>query len=64
MAESKPPVAALVSAVFPAAPAATDTGPPLLRVNAGEDERIRALIKPAPFGLPQPVARSKPGTAG
>ena len=33
-------------------------------VNVGEvDGGARALIRPVPFGLPQPVTRSKPVTA-
>ena len=60
MAESKPPVTVLVIVEVPALPCATET-------EAGEAERLKpgvdelpasALIRPAPFGLPQPVAKS------
>ena len=62
----KPPVTVLVIVVLPELPCATET-------EAGEAERlkpgagevpVRALIKAAPFGLPQPVARSYPVVAG
>jgi hypothetical protein len=60
MAELNPPVTVLVMVEFPAPPCATVT-------DAGEADRLkpgveelpaRALIRPAPFGLPQPVAKS------
>ena len=64
MAELKPPVALVVMVEFPALPCATET-------EAGEAERVKlaiagpasALIKPLPFGLPQPVAKSYPEVA-
>lgn len=60
MAESKPPVTVLVMVEVPEFPGATDT-------EAGEAERLKpvvdelpesAVIRPLPFGLPQPVAKS------
>ena len=60
MAESNPPVTVLVIVEVPELPCATET-------EAGEAERLKpgvdelpasALIRPAPFGLPQPVAKS------
>lgn len=61
MAESNPPVTVLVMVVFPEFPCTTVT-------EAGEAERLKpgleddppasAVIKPDPFGLPQPVAKS------
>ena len=59
-AESKPPVTVLVIVDVPELPCATET-------EAGEAERLKpgvtgvprsALIRAAPFGLPQPVAKS------
>jgi hypothetical protein len=58
-AESKPPVTVLVMVDVPELPCATET-------EVGEAERlkpevtepVRLLIRPDPFGLPQPVARS------
>jgi hypothetical protein len=63
-AESKPPVTALVMVVVPELPCVTET-------ELGEEERLKpgvdapasALIRPLPFGLPQPVAKSKPVVA-
>ena len=60
MAELKPPVTVLLMVEFPELPCATGT-------EAGEPERLKpgldgvpasALIRPDPFGLPQPVAKS------
>jgi hypothetical protein len=60
MVELKPPVTVLVIVEVPELPCATET-------EAGEAERLKpaveefpasALIKPDPFGLPQPVANS------
>jgi hypothetical protein len=59
-AESKPPLTVLVTVVLPELPCTTDT-------ELGDAERLKpevvvdpasALIRPDPFGLPQPVARS------
>lgn len=59
-AELKPPVTALVIFAVPELPCATET-------EAGEAERLKpgvtkpaasALIRAAPFGLPNPVTRS------
>jgi hypothetical protein len=59
-AESNPPLTVLVIVDLPELPCATDTEP-------GDAERLKpevvvdpasALIRPDPFGLPQPVARS------
>lgn len=60
MAESNPPVTVLVMVEVPELPCATET-------EAGEAERLKpvvdelpasAVIRPDPFGLPQPVAKS------
>lgn len=59
IAELKPPVTVLVMVEVPELPCATET-------EAGEAERLKpgaggppsVLIRPAPFGLPQPVAKS------
>jgi len=60
MAESKPPVTVLVMVEVPELPCATET-------EAGEADRLKpgvdelpasAVIRPDPFGLPQPVAKS------
>jgi len=59
-AESKPPLTVLVIVEVPLLPCSTER-------DAGEADRVkpevvelpaRALIKPEPLGLPQPVARS------
>jgi hypothetical protein len=59
-AESKPPVTVLVMVDVPEPPCATET-------DVGEAERLKPgpgelpvseLIRPLPFGLPQPLARS------
>ncbi len=60
MLESKPPETAALIADVPLLPGATETevGEPE-RVKLGDDDvPARALIRPAPFGLPQPVAKS------
>jgi len=63
--ESNPPETALVIVDVPLLPCTTET-------EAGEAETVklgadgvpaRVLIRPAPFGLPQPVAKSYPATA-
>jgi hypothetical protein len=60
MAESNPPFTVLVMVEVPELPCATET-------EAGEAERLKpvvdelpasAVIRPDPFGLPQPVAKS------
>lgn len=60
MAESKPPLTVLVIVDFPELPCATET-------EVGEAERLKpeeveppskAVIRAAPFGLPQPAAKS------
>lgn len=60
MAELKPPVTVLVIVEVPAWPCATDTEVgEAERLNPGPDELpARAAIRPAPLGLPQPVAKS------
>ena len=58
-AESKPPLTVLVMVDVPALPWATDTeAGEAERLKPGVEEPARELIKPAPFGLPQPVAKS------
>ena len=63
--ELNPPVTVLVMVELPAFPGATDT-------DAGEADKLKpgldelpasAAIRPAPFGLPHPVARSYPVVA-
>jgi hypothetical protein len=65
IAESNPPVTVLVMVEVPELPCATVT-------DVGEAERLKlgpdevpasALIRPAPLGLPQPVAKSYPTVA-
>lgn len=65
IAESNPPVTALVIVEVPILPWATVT-------EEGEAERVKpepdelpasAVIRPLPLGLPQPVARSYPVVA-
>lgn len=60
MAESKPPVTVLVIVEVPEWPCATESeAGEAERLNPGLDELpASALISPAPFGLPQPVAKS------
>lgn len=60
MAESKPPVTVLVMVEVPDLPCATESeAGEAERLNPGPDELpARAAIRPAPFGLPHPVARS------
>lgn len=60
MAESKPPVTVLVTVEVPELPCATDTvagEAEMLKPGAGEPP-ASAAIRAAPFGLPQPVAKS------
>jgi hypothetical protein len=66
IAESNPPETAAVIVDVPSLPCTTET-------EAGEAEMVKfaaegtpasALIRPGPFGLPQPVAKSYPVTAG
>ena len=66
IAESNPPETAVVIVDVPLLPCTTET-------EAGEAETVKlgaedapasALIRPDPFGLPQPVAKSYPTTAG
>lgn len=65
IAELNPPVTVLVIVELPAFPGATETDAgDADKVNPGLDELpARAEIKPAPFGLPQPVAKSYPVVA-
>lgn len=65
MAELKPSVTVLVMVEVPELPCATET-------EAGEADRVKpgvdelpasAVIRPDPFGLPQPVAKSYPTVA-
>jgi len=60
MVESKPPVTLLVMLEVPDLPCATESDAgEAERLNPGADELpARAAIRPAPFGLPHPVARS------
>lgn len=59
MAESKPPVTELVMVEFPELPCTTETEVgEAERLNPGTADPVRALIRPLPFGLPQPVTRS------
>ena len=61
-AELKPLVTVLVMVVFPELPRVTETEPgDAKRLKPGLDEvPARAFIRPEPFGLPQPVAKSYP----
>jgi len=57
----KPPTGVTVTVVVPAAPPCVMVTLPgdADKLKFGEDDDpARALIKPLPFGLPQPVARS------
>jgi len=60
MAESKPSVTVLVMVELPELPCATETVVgEAERLNPGLDEfPASAVIRPDPFGLPQPVAKS------
>lgn len=60
MPELNPPVTVLVMVDVPECPCATETEVgEAERLNPGPDELpARAAIRPEPFGLPQPVARS------
>lgn len=63
-AESKPPVTALVMVDFPELPCTTETEVgEAERLKPGVDAPASALIRPLPFGLPQPLAKSKPVVA-
>lgn len=60
MAELKPPETTVVIVEVPLLPWTTETevGEPKM-VKSGEDDiPASALIRPVPFGLPQPVAKS------
>lgn len=65
MAELNPPVTVLVMVEWPELPCATETDAgDADRAKPGDDELpASALIRPAPFGLPQPVAKSYPVVA-
>ena len=65
MAELKSFVTVLVIVIFPELPRITDTDPgDAESVKPGPDEvPAIALISPARFGLPQPVAKSYPVVA-
>jgi hypothetical protein len=65
MAELKPPEMAVVIVDVPLPPWTTETEPGAAEmVKLGLlDVGARALIRPVPFGLPQPVTRSYPATA-
>ena len=60
MAELNPPVTVLVMVELPEWPCATETDAGEAdRLKPGDDELpAKAAIRPAPFGLPQPVAKS------
>ena len=61
MAESNPPVTVLVIVEAPLLPCATVTAAgEAERLNPGPEEEppASAVIRPLPFGLPQPVAKS------
>ena len=61
MAELNPPVTVLVIVELPKLPCATETEPGEAdRLKPGGEEEVpaSALIRPVPFGLPQPVAKS------
>ena len=59
IAESKPPVTVLVIVDVPELPCATETEVgEAERLKPGVTEPVRLLIRPDPFGLPQPVAKS------
>lgn len=65
-AELKPPVTVLVMVELPELPGAMDSEDgDADRVKPGwlEDEPARALMRPAPLGLPHPVTRSYPVVA-
>ena len=65
IAELKPPLTVLVMVEVPELPCATETEEgEAERLKPGVDDPDRELIRPEPFGLPQPVARSKPVVAG
>lgn len=59
IAESNPPDTVVVRVVVPELPAATVIGfGEALMVKPGNDDPKSALIRPLPFGLPQPLAKS------
>jgi hypothetical protein len=61
MAESNPPVTVLVMVLLPELPCTTETEEGEAdRLKPGLDDELpaRAVSRPAPFGLPHPVARS------
>jgi hypothetical protein len=66
IAELNPPDTEAVIVDVPLFPCTTETEPgEAERLKLGdEDVSARALSKPAPLGLPQPVTKSYPGTAG
>ncbi len=64
IAELNPPKTAVVMVDEPLLPCATDTEPGEAEmVKLGDAAPARALIRPEPFGLPQPVTKSYPATA-
>lgn len=58
--ESKPPVAVLVMVEVPELPCdtVTEAGAAVRKKPGGGGGPLRASIRPLPFGLPQPLARS------
>ena len=60
IAELKPPETAVVMVEVPLLPCTTETeaGEAEMVKSGDDDVPARALIRPAPFGLPQPVAKS------
>jgi len=64
MTPSKPPVTVLVMVEVPWLPCATESEPgEAERLKPGAGGPLSALIKPAPFGLPRPDAKSYPVVA-
>ena len=59
IAESNPPDTVVVRVVVPELPAAAEIvlGEAVI-VKVGDDDPTSAVIKPLPFGLPQPLAKS------
>jgi len=65
IAESNPPNTLVVIVDEPLLPCATDTEPGEAEiVKLGDDVPARALTRPEPLGLPHPVTKSYPATAG
>jgi hypothetical protein len=66
IAESNPPETAVVIVDVPLLPCTTETETGELEIVklGAEGVPASALIRPDPFGLPQPVAKSYPTTAG